>query len=124
MSFASSERLTGEKDESIMKETEKNRRNKVDEDGYELSPWGEDDPVLRDPIEDDLPPPSAFKHITVRYIDDNDDSTEKWHLPLAPKDVQAVQSMAKEAGLSTEAFTVGIMHDFLAGNLIRPGHDG
>lgn len=86
----------------------------LDKVKYEENPWG-DELVASEPIDDFLPPPALMKNATIKYIDD-----DYVPLSLATKDIKILRVQAKKAGLSPEAYVIGVMHDFLAGRLIRP----
>ena len=83
---------------------------------YEEDPW-DDESVLGEFVEDFLPSPAQLKNARIKYID-NDNGTSL-PLPLATKDIKSLHVQAKKAGLSPEAFIIGVMHDFLTGKLIR-----
>ncbi len=87
----------------------------LDKVQYEENPWG-NKKTSGTAVRDFLPPPAQMKNATIRYIDDS----EYAPLSLATKDMKALRIQAKKAGLSPEAFVIGVVHDFLTGRLIRP----
>ena len=94
----------------------KNGKQKIkDKVMYEDSPWGDDDPVIGEFITDLLPPAHVMKKAKVRYIRESDEVS----LPLRASDSVLLHQKAKRIGLTPQAFIVGIIHDFLRGNLVR-----
>jgi len=82
---------------------------------YEENPWADDPPGKLVRVKDFLPTPGTLKKAKVRYIKESDDVP----LPLRDADIKTLRKQAQKAGLTPQAFLVGIVHDFLRGYLTR-----
>lgn len=80
---------------------------------YEANPWGDDEPVLGDVIEDFLPSPAQMRKARVRILNAKDVSVR-----LTTDEAKALDKRAKKVGLTSEGLLAGIVRDYVEGKLV------
>jgi hypothetical protein len=82
---------------------------------YEENPWGKNVDTGKI-VCDFLPPTSVLKKAKVIIIKEN----PAFSVPIQMDDAENLLIKSYQAGLSPEAFVIGVLHDFLTGKLVRP----
>ena len=89
-------------------------KKKIAKITYQDNPWGDDEPTLGNPLgKDFLPSPDEIKKAKVRVLQDYSELS----LPIRADDAEILLRKSNKAGLSPEAFVIGVLHDFLTGKL-------